>query len=248
MTLPNTVALTTIADGSSLVASPVRNNFSDVQTAVNGLISDLDDGAIDGDALVWDATNSKWTAASKLPAGRPRAPRVVTSAMSGGPPASPVDGDIWIASAVDGNGTRWQFQYNAGSASAYKWEFIGGAPLLSSNGNAFNLTGDSAWHVLDTALNITVSRPGDYVVGGGWQLGGNIGSAGIAESGVGINAAIQELVAYVSLPASSFGTLTSMPFLCGALAANDIVSIMYSANQAYAVLNRSISLTPKRVS
>lgn len=170
MSLPNTIALTSIADGSSLTASPVRNNFSDVQTAVNGLISDLDDGALDGDALVWDATNSKWIAASKLAAGRPRAPRVVTSAMSGGPPASPVDGDIWIASAVDNNGTRWQFQYNAGSSSAYKWEFIGGAPtalLYAASGKAFNYASFSTaspWYWYPTFSTWTVPRSGDWLV------------------------------------------------------------------------------------
>jgi hypothetical protein len=55
--------------------------------------------------------------------------KVTTSALSGGPPASPADTDVWIATAVDASGARWSFQYNAGSASAYKWEFIGGAPV-----------------------------------------------------------------------------------------------------------------------
>lgn len=183
MSLPNTIALTTIADGSSLTASPVRNNFSDVQTAVNGLISDLDDGAIDGDALIWDATNSKWSAASKLAAGRPRAARVVTSALSGGPPASPVDGDIWIASAVDTDGTRWQFQYNASSSSSYKWEFIGGVPThVQGNPNAVantltQVATTGIWYQPAT-MSLTVLRAGDYLLRGFSEMNLNGGSSG----------------------------------------------------------------------
>lgn len=87
--------------------------------------------------------------------------QVTTSALSGGPPGSPSDGDIWIATGVDGNGVRWAFQYNAGSASAYKWEFIGGAPMVArtttepSHGNNTNYENP-------TGISITNARAGDY--------------------------------------------------------------------------------------
>src|SRR4051812_34990772 len=98
--LPGTIALTNIPDGASIVAADHRNNYAAVQAAVNALIGVFSNGVLDGDPMVWDGTLSKWVAASTLAAGRPRAPRVVTSAFSGGPPASPVDGDVWIATAV----------------------------------------------------------------------------------------------------------------------------------------------------
>lgn len=44
-TLPSSLALTSIADGASIVASDHRNNNSSVQTAVNALLGILDDGA-----------------------------------------------------------------------------------------------------------------------------------------------------------------------------------------------------------
>lgn len=86
------------------------------------------------------------------------------SDISSGPPSSPSTGDIWIASNVDAVGTRWQFQYNAGSASAYKWEFIGGNVTRAIRGSTDSITSNSAV-VPDTNLGtITVARPGDYGV------------------------------------------------------------------------------------
>jgi hypothetical protein len=87
---------------TSFAASDIPNYPADVTKALRG------DGT-------WGTTPSN---------------KITTSSFSGGPPGSPTDGDIWIASSVDGNGTRWHFQYNAGSASANKWEFIGGAPIM----------------------------------------------------------------------------------------------------------------------
>lgn len=84
--------------------------------------------------------------------------KVTTSAFSGGPPVSPLDGDIWIGTAVDANGTRWEFQYNAGSGSASKWEFIGG-PSLKLQG-----VSGSSTIVTYAALagSLTLARAGDY--------------------------------------------------------------------------------------
>src|SRR5262245_3075004 len=50
-------------------------------------------------------------------------------AVGSTPPASPIDGDQWILPSPNGQSCVWRFRYNAGSASAYKWEFIGGNPV-----------------------------------------------------------------------------------------------------------------------
>lgn len=92
-------------------------------------------------------------------------PQITTSALSGGPPSSPTDGDIWIASAVDANGTRWMFQYNAGSASLYKWEFVGGPPARVVVGTFEFTTTTGSW--VDTTTvgpSYTTVRAGDYQV------------------------------------------------------------------------------------
>lgn len=90
-------------------------------------------------------------------------PGITTSAISGGPPANPTDGDIWIASAVDTNGTRWQFQYNAGSSSTYKWEFIGGPPIWTHYDYSGGLSLGNSTYTAITNLAITVPRAGDYI-------------------------------------------------------------------------------------
>jgi hypothetical protein len=94
-------------------------------------------------------------------------PRITTSPLSGGPPASPDDGDIWIATGVDANDTRWQFSYNAASASAYKWDFIGGpSTLLAAYYNPINIT-TTGW--TDLSSGITLTRAGDYRIVWGVQ-------------------------------------------------------------------------------
>jgi hypothetical protein len=94
--------------------------------------------------------------------------KTTTSAYSAGPPASPGDGDIWIATAVGVNGERWTFQYNAGSASAYKWEFLGGSDVEVEDDGT--VTALSTTYVLGTAgtgspQSLTLARGGDYLVG-----------------------------------------------------------------------------------
>lgn len=91
-------------------------------------------------------------------------PSMTTSALSSGPPSNPTDGDIWIASGVDTAGTRWQFQYNAGSTSTYKWEFIGGPPFIHEvDPQEFT---SSAWPTLVDLTTVgpiyNVVRSGDY--------------------------------------------------------------------------------------
>lgn len=115
-------------------------------------------------------------------------PKITTSAMSGGPPASPSDGDIWIATGVDANGTRWQFQYNAGSASAYKWEFIGGSALGSDVHTSETNTTLSTW--VDLATNgpiVTTARAGEYNVSYGAEMWQN--AAGTIQVGLSITGA-----------------------------------------------------------
>lgn len=79
--IPNQVGLITIADDAEIIASDHRNNYSDIQTLANALVVALTsgeyDGALlyapdsshlaflpdtpaDGDALIWNATDSRW--------------------------------------------------------------------------------------------------------------------------------------------------------------------------------------------
>lgn len=134
---------------------PVWNGAAWVRSsATNVAPTSLGSGA--PDATKFLRGDGTWAAAGQ---------KTTTSTLAGGPPVAPSDGDIWIATAVDANGTRWQFQYNAGSASAYKWEFIGGPVLVSAVDTPEGQASTGAYAALATAgPSITVARGGDYVV------------------------------------------------------------------------------------
>jgi hypothetical protein len=104
-------------------------------------------------------------------------PRITTSPLSGGPPASPDDGDIWIATGVDATGSRWQFQYDAAESTAYKWKFIGGPPAFILNGGGIANTVANVFQERVTATRIVVARAGTYIA----EAGGMV-SQGVANT------------------------------------------------------------------
>jgi hypothetical protein len=87
------------------------------------------------------------------------------------PPGSPANGDIWIFPADATNGIMWQFRYNAGSASAYKWEFVGGPTMVAVVATPETTTTSGSYVNLTTVgPTITVPRAGDYDVSISAQL------------------------------------------------------------------------------
>lgn len=91
-------------------------------------------------------------------------------------PSSPVDGDIHVYPADTTNGVMWHFMYNSGSASAHKWEFIGGSPLyaevVTSEGTA-----STTYAALATAgPSIAIPKVGDYMV----EIGAGVSNTGVA--------------------------------------------------------------------
>ena len=79
-------------------------------------------------------------------------------------PGSPVDGQecYYVADAT--NGIVWHLKYNSGSASAYKWEVVGGPPLYSE---VLTQEVSNALGYADLATvgpSITVPLAGDYDV------------------------------------------------------------------------------------
>jgi hypothetical protein len=65
-------------------------------------------------------------------------------------PAAPFDGQeaILVDSLTNPN-YQWRFRYNAGSSSAYKWEFIGGPPKFTAG--------------VSPTTGIVAPRAGDYM-------------------------------------------------------------------------------------
>lgn len=88
------------------------------------------------------------------------------SALSGGPPASPGEGDLWIATGIDADGTEWLFKYNS-SETTYKWKFLGGSAQGFYGAMVASLTPASTWV---TVKALALARAGDYQVRGGFRL------------------------------------------------------------------------------
>lgn len=88
----------------------------------------------------------------------------------------PNDGDECYLIADATNGVLWHFRYNAGSASAYKWEFLGGAPLFGKNNNG--ATGVTSTTYVDLGgPQFVLARGGDYEWTLSATLANNTGTA-----------------------------------------------------------------------
>jgi len=187
-----------------------------------------------------------WSAITPADVGLPK---ITVSNWASGPPGSPVDGDIWIA-AVDSSGVRWMFQYNAGSASAYKWEFIGGPPI-SSQGAA---VGNGA--TLNTYINIGAStlvlaRGGDYRLRGGTQVTGATGGACTMVTALYLTSAANVLgfVQSVVITTANYSMSVAIPeFVATGLAAGAVVGMSGQCNGANANWNApTFSVLPVRI-
>jgi hypothetical protein len=77
-------------------------------------------------------------------------------------PASPVDGqEAILVNSVTASSYQWRFRYNAGSSSAYKWEFVGGQPYVVPENT--QRTGTAGWLYLGEGA-INAPRAGIYVM------------------------------------------------------------------------------------
>jgi hypothetical protein len=89
-------------------------------------------------------------------------PLISAGALDSAPWSTPYDG-MRMRIAIDGvAGIEWGFRYRANSASAFKWEFIGG-PWQKAQLPSFNaLVCDGAYH--NVGFGVIATRQGDYAV------------------------------------------------------------------------------------
>jgi len=97
---------------------------------------------------------SKIIQASQLIVQTPNAP-LVTSL-----PSNAIDGQEVRYLADNTNGIIWNLRYRAGSSSSYKWEFIGGHPLMAYDSTQYNTT--STTLTRPGSSQITIPLAGDY--------------------------------------------------------------------------------------
>lgn len=175
----------------------------------------------------------------------------MSSALAAAPPATPFDGQIWQTSPTAG--VVWTFRYNAGSASAYKWEFVGGAPLVSVVA-AKEAYASAAYAALPTpGPNITPPRSGDYLLGLGATILNNAAAAatgmmsyGTASVGAVDADAIEAGFSATLSVGGSYSAVQSKPGLVGATA----LLAQYKSVGATSIFfsKRFIWLAPVRVS
>jgi len=99
-------------------------------------------------------------------------------------PASPTDGQEYVLVGSTTNPTyQWRFRYNAGSASAYKWELVGGAPWIKQGNvnavcNTKTQTATAGWWYDPTFMGFVLPRSGDYIIQATGNLYSNSGATG----------------------------------------------------------------------
>jgi hypothetical protein len=101
------------------------------------------------------AVQSRWVAAVNRPP--------LVSAL----PAFVVDGDevYYQNAAMATAGIVWHLRYNAGSASAYKWEFLGGQDMVAPFGAAVALNTAGSWVIINPGQQLVVPLNGSYEIG-----------------------------------------------------------------------------------
>jgi hypothetical protein len=76
---------------------------------------------------------------------------------------TPVDGLEVYLRVDDAAGVVWHLRYNAGSSSAYKWEFIGGPPLNATMPDYDSIASATFVAGAHNGPLITLPRNGDYI-------------------------------------------------------------------------------------
>jgi hypothetical protein len=162
-------------------------------------------------------------------------------------PSSPVDGQSYHYVADATNGVVWQFIYRAASASSYKWEFVGGAPLLATVNTPETTASTSYADPTTPGPTVTTPLAGDYLVDA-YVTGSHVSTAAatFTSFSVGASAASDD----DSLRTDA--TTTAAPhrrILKAAVAAASAITMKYKvASGTGSFAYRTIAITPVRVS
>lgn len=135
----------------------------------------------------WDAT-----AANDFE-GRVETEFGLQASASASLPGSPVDGQELYYLADTTNGIVWHLRYRSGSASAYKWEFVGGSPLTAEvlTGVAIPAAQTTYGDIAASAgPSLVIPLAGDYLVAVELLVSGAIGQVAQMSYAVGATAAI----------------------------------------------------------
>ena len=97
---------------------------------------------------------------------------------------TPVDGQEVYLRVDDANGIVWHLRYNVASASAYKWEYLGGPPLVAFAYDAQTVSSGPSFVDLPNGPSLTLPRAGDYDYGFGARCQQSAGVMAVNFGGV----------------------------------------------------------------
>lgn len=166
-------------------------------------------------------------------------------------PASPVDGqEAVLVDSTTNPSYQWRFRWNTGSASAYKWEFVGGAPFSQTVGPSQEYTSSATYTTLTTAgPSFTTPRAGDYTVQWGCDIqnpAGFTGQMGIAVAGS--VAAGNDAVLFSTAGTGSRANVAAVRLKTGLAASTAIAGRYLSSGGTSGFTNRWLTVLPVRVS
>lgn len=166
---------------------------------------------------------------------------------------TPEDGDEVYLEVDATNGIYWHLRYRSASASAYKWEFLGGAPMTSEVATSESTSSASYTDLATAGPTVTVPRAGDYIIQGfvGYSTG-NAGAQSYAAVKLGSAATADAEIVLVTGQGGS-GTInvygSGGQTMRRTLAASDVVKVQYkSTSGSLPFAYRRLAVFPVRVS
>jgi len=242
-----------IIAGDQVAASITAKTITDIETM---LVYNGDYAAgnyVDGQIVVYNGiaylcTSPTNTAPGGWPGGITPANPPLTTVYGTSLPASPYDGqEAILVDSVTNPTYQWRFRYNLGSTSAYKWEFIGGAPVVVSDATAQGVPNGS-WGVWSAPI-FAVPRPGEYNVTFAHQIYNSAGTVqiyyGVSISGAAPSTAVLGAVGFANIEAG--WTIPDSPLTLSA--GQDLRTGTYAVGATTVTARgRTLSVRPKRVS
>jgi hypothetical protein len=157
-------------------------------------------------------------------------------------PASPVTGqEATLVDSTTNPSYQWRFRYNGSSSSAYKWEFIGGAPWQIAPAQFNNPSANAYNSDVAAGSTLTLPRAGDYILE---SEAGVVTAAGLHYMGYTYDPNTRQ---GVTLPGGAEAVVScNVKTTC--TAAQVIANIFYSNVTGAVFPRRALSAIPVRVS
>lgn len=226
-----------IVDRLDIVTGRIVDTYANrpaAATALNGLSFIATDKAME-----WECVAAAWVLVNA------RAPEVTSL------PAGPIDQQECVYVADAATGVKYHLRYRAASASAYKWETIGG-PALHATAAIDVAPASGSWIEPSPVCRITLPLAGDYTIDYGMTGGGNAGqnlSQGvkIGASNPGAASTGQQALAYGA--SSNLRMATGRRFRLNGAAAGVVLAWVFSndLNLTGGLAAPYLSATPVRV-